>query len=159
MHWKTKAAIFRALSAIPLADHIHYCLQRYVTREWPRPTQSLDQLLKAAQRIRSAAEGRRARFLEIGAGRDLAIALSLRLLGGKHVTCVDIRRLARLPLICHAATHLSKRIETPAPALQSWEDLTAFGIDYVAPRRLHDAATPRQSIDCFYSVDTLIQTH
>ncbi len=155
MHWKTKAAVFRLLSVIPFGQQIHYQLQRRVTREWPRPAQALNQLLDAARRILENAPNRRARFLEIGAGGDLAVAIALRLLGVGHVTCLDVSRLARLSLVRHAGAHLSKQVGASIPDFKSWDDVAAFGIDYVAPRRIQEAATPQMSIDCFYSVDTL----
>jgi hypothetical protein len=112
-------------------------------------------LLDASRRILANARNRRAQFLEIGAGGDLAVAIGLRLLGVEHVTCVDVSRLARLPLVQHAAVHLSKQLGVSPPTFRSWGDVAAFGIDYFAPRRLQEAETPRRFIDCFYSVDTL----
>jgi hypothetical protein len=155
MHWKTKAAIFRVLVAMPFADQLLYGLQRYVTREWPRPTVPLDNLLKAARRLEQAASGRNGRFVEIGAGGDLAIAIAIRMLGVEHVTCVDITRLARLPLIQHAANHMAQRLGMKAPSLRSWDDLEAFGISYLAPGELGQLADQRGTFDCFFTADTL----
>lgn len=162
MYWKTKAGIFRALSVVPFGDHIHFLLQRTVTRELPRRPEHLDQLVTAARTLHADAQGRigeddlgKAMFVEVGAGRDLAVAIALRLLGVGHVASIDITRLAKLGLIRHAAGHMAERLGTPAPEIRSWEDLEAFGITYRAPETLQGVALPIGSVDCFFSVDTL----
>lgn len=155
MDWRTKAAIFRVLAVAPFADQLIYGLQRYVTREWPRPAEALDNLHRAALRIQQAAEGRTGHFVEVGAGGDLAVAIALRMLGVAHVTSVDISRLARLPLIRHAARHMARRIGAPLPKLDSWDQLQAFGITYRAPMDLLTLRLPERVADCFFSVDTL----
>lgn len=155
MYWKTKAAIFRALKYCPFPQHLLYQLQRHGTHMWPRPPTALDELTAAARRIHAAAAGRADQFLEIGAGRDLTVAIALRLMGVRRITCVDVTRLAKLPLIRHAAKHIASNLGKPAPIFETWHDLEAFGISYVAPASLTDAALPNASFDCFYSVDTL----
>ncbi|WP_194953333.1 class I SAM-dependent methyltransferase [Sphingopyxis solisilvae] len=157
MHWKTKSAAFRILSAIPFGDTIHHLLQRHVTREWPRSEPVLDQLIVAARDILAAAaidgDLGETRFLEIGAGRDLATALALRLLGVGSVTTLDIDRLARIDLVNHAAQYIARRVGVSVPSIAGFDDLAAFGIDYRAPMRITDIGEER--FDCFYSVDTL----
>lgn len=159
MHWKTKARIFRLLSVLPLGLQVHYLLQRHVTREWPRRAAQLDKLLAAATRLFSDVDARldvrHSHFVEIGAGRDMAVAVALRLMGVRHITCVDIDRLARLDLVGHAARYMASRLGVPAPSLRDWQDLRDFGIDYVAPADLASVRLPDASVDCFYSVDTL----
>jgi hypothetical protein len=161
MNWKLKAKIFRALECTPFGSSLHYQLQRHVTREWPRRSDVLDALLTAARRVLAETRGcgesglESAHFLEIGAGRDLAVAIALRLLGVGRVTCVDVSRLARLDLISHAAMYLAKRLEVPCPRFSSWMDLERFGIVYVAPADLGAADLAPLSFDAFYSVDTL----
>lgn len=159
MHWKTKARIFRFLSALPLGAQLHYLLQRHVTREWPRRPGHLDELLVAATRLLADAKARadveHSHFVEIGAGRDMAVAVALRLMGVRRITCIDVDRLARVDLVGHAARHMAARLGVPAPSLQSWEDIQGFGIDYVAPAGLASVRLPDASVDCFYSVDTL----
>jgi hypothetical protein len=71
------------------------------------------------------------------------------------ISCTDITRLAKLPLIEHAATHFAGRLSIPAPKLQDWQQLRAFGIEYLAPFDLRTGAVGSGSIDCFYTVDTL----
>jgi len=157
MHWKTKSAAFRILSAIPLGGAIHHLLQRHVTREWPRAEPVLDQLIVAARDILAAAaidvDVGKTRFLEIGAGRDLAAALAMRMLGVGSVTTLDIDRLARIDLINHAAQYIARQLGVPVPSFADFDDLAAFGIDYRAPMRITDIV--EESFDCFYSVDTL----
>lgn len=157
MHWKTKSAAFRILSAIPFGGAIHHLLQRHVTREWPRPTPVIDQLIVAARDILAAAsvdgDLDKARFLEIGAGRDLAAALAMRMLGVGSVTTLDIDRLARIDLINHAARHIAEQLGLAPPSFAEFEDLAEFGIIYRAPMRITDISD--ESFDCFYSIDTL----
>lgn len=157
MHWKTKSAAFRILSAIPFGGAIHHLLQRHVTREWPRPTPVIDQLIVAARDILAAAsvdgDLDKARFLEIGAGRDLAAALAMRMLGVGSVTTLDIDRLARIDLINHAARHIAEQLGLAPPSFAEFEDLAEFGIIYRAPMRITDISD--ESFDCFYSIYTL----
>lgn len=152
MHWRTKAAIFRLLSAVPFGASAHFLLQRHVTKEWPRRPEVLDQLIVAARRLLSHAPGA-STFIEVGAGRDLAVAIALRILGAERVTCLDIARLARLDLVQHAAEFLAARLGTASPCLRSWREVEAFGIEYVAPAYLEQIQDRR--FDCFCSVDTL----
>lgn len=152
MHWKTKAAIFKMLSVIPFGAGLHFLLQRHVTREWPRRPEVLDQLIVAARRVLSHAPDART-FIEVGAGRDLAVAIALRMLGAERVTCLDVTRLAHLELVQHAAAYLAGRLGVLSPTFQSWHDVEAFGIEYVAPAYLEQVQGLK--FDCFYSVDTL----
>lgn len=161
MNWKLKARVFRLLANLPFGSEVHHLLQRHVTKEWPRRVSVLDELLIAAKRVLAASSGMggldlpSAHFLEIGAGRDLAVAIALRLMGVGRITCVDVTRLAKLDLIRHAATYLSARLGVPCPTLSSWTDLEKFGILYVAPAYLESADLAASSFDAFYSVDTL----
>lgn len=161
MYWKTKARVFRALSIVPMGDQIHYLLQRKVTKELPRRPEYIEDLLVAAQKLyddvscQLAVNLPDARFVEIGAGRDLAVAIALRMLGVGHVTCIDITRLAKLDLIQHAAKHMALLLDKPIPEIGTWESLENYGISYRAPNTLHEAELPTNSIDCFFSIDTL----
>lgn len=155
MYWKTKAAIFRALRFSPFPQYLLYQMQRHGTHMWPRPVAALDELTTAAHRVHAAADGRKNQFLEIGAGRDLVIAITLRLMGVQHITCVDITRLAKLSLIRHAAQFAASQLGKSVPIFKTWRDLESFGISYLAPASLKDAKLPSGSFDCFYSVDTL----
>lgn len=155
MDWKLKARVFRALSRLPLGAALHYQLQRRITKEWPRRPEVLGQLLTAARRLHAVADGRQEQALEIGAGRDLAVAVALRMLGVRHITCVDVERLARPELVAHAAAYMARELGVPAPWIRSMADIEAFGITYVAPTTLQAAGLAPATFDCFYSVDTL----
>lgn len=159
MNWKKKARIFAVLSKIPMGDEIHFLLQRYVTNEWPRRPEVLEKLFVAAQRLLKETDGRfdlqHSQFVEIGAGRDLAVATALCLMGVKKVTCIDITRLAKPELVAHAAQYMALKLGKSCPKLKTWEDLEALGISYVAPADMVSVGLPSESIDCFYTVDTL----
>jgi SAM-dependent methyltransferase len=155
MRWKIKAYIFRTLSVMPFGTHLHFQLQKHVTKEWPRSSSTLEQLLIAARRVYQTTEGHRQHFLEIGAGRDLAVAVALRLMGVERVTCVDVSRLAQPGLVDHAATYMAERLGVAVPKFHSWSDIERFGISYRAPTRLQNATLEPSSFDCFFSIDTL----
>ena len=157
MNWKIKAHLFRILSVVPYGTYIHFFLQKNITREWPRREQALDNLLIAARKVYDhSVVHKEGHYLEIGAGRDLAVAIALRFMGVKHITCIDISLLAQPQLIEHTAQYLAKRmnIET-IPNLSTWHDIEKFGISYCAPSSLEQAHFADSSFDCFYSIDTL----
>jgi len=151
MDWRLKALAFRMLE-FPGGARAHYFLQRHVTRNWPRPATTLNSLQGIARRViedyARHAGGTPASVLEIGAGRDLAVPLALRRLGVAKVTTCDVQRLAKLDLIQHAA----RRIVPGQIGIESWEDLAAFGITYLAPHHV-TAADPK--VDCSCSNEVL----
>ena len=159
MDWKLKAKIFRCLSFMPFGRQIHYQLQRHITKELPRRQEALDELLIAAQRlfldIEKKIDVSTSSLVEIGAGRDLAVAVALRFMGVKQITCVDITTLAKPFLIASAARYMAEKLGKPCPHIETWDDVEAFGISYVAPSNLASLNLPAKSIDCFYSIDTL----
>lgn len=145
MDWRFKALAFRALD-LPGGERAHYFLQRHVTRNWPRPQAGLALLSATAQRIlddyTKHLGGVPATVLEVGAGRDLAVPSALRRLGVARVIATDVKRLAKLELIEHAAKRRFK----------SWDDLARFGVDYRAPHMV-SAADPK--VDCSCSNEVL----
>ena len=155
MNWKFKAKLLAILAAVPCGQHLHYQLQRYVTNEWPRREVPLGQLLVAARRIYETTGGHHGHLLEIGAGRDMVVAVALRLMGAERITCIDIDRLARPELIAHAAAYMANRLGVPTPTIKDWRDFQAFGISYQAPATLQRAGLPTAQFDAFYSIDTL----
>lgn len=161
MHWKAKAGIFRMLSPLPFGDSVLLFLQKHATREVPRREAVLLALLDAARRVLAlyrthvGAVPDNAEFVEIGAGRDLSVALALRLLGVPRVVCIDISRLAKIQFVQHAADQLSRFLDQRAPTFTSWDDVAEFGIEYVAPGALQDLADCGRRFDCFYSTDVL----
>ena len=114
MDWKRKAKIFAVLSKTPMGEEIHFLLQRHVTKEWPRRPEALEKLFVGAQRLLQETDGRldlqRSLFIEIGAGRDLAVATALCLMGAKKVTCIDVTRLAKPELVAHAARFMASKL-------------------------------------------------
>jgi 2-polyprenyl-3-methyl-5-hydroxy-6-metoxy-1,4-benzoquinol methylase len=156
MYWKIKATAFRALDVVPGGAAAHYLLQRHVTRTWPRRAVTLDSLWGIAKRVITDYEriaGRKpTSVLEIGAGRDLAVPLALRMMGVTSVIASDVTRLARLDLVRHAAAHMARKAGIEPPQVASWEDLARFGISYRAP---HHVAAPDGPVDCTCSNEVL----
>jgi hypothetical protein len=144
---------------MPFGNQIHYQIQRNVTKEWPRRQETLDDLLVAARQlfldISTKIDVSSSSFVEIGAGRDLAVAVALRLMGVKKITCVDITFLAKPSLIYHAAQYMANKLGKPCPVIKNWNDVESFGISYAAPASLESLNLSEKSFDCFYSVDTL----
>lgn len=151
MDWRLKALAFRVLD-LPGGTYAHYFLQRYMTRNWPRPAKTLDALQNIARRVvedyARHVGGTPSSVLEIGAGRDLAVPLALRTLGVERVITSDVDRLARLDLIQHAAA----RIAPDEARLDSWEALQRFGIFYRAP---HYVTESDEKVDCTCSNEVL----
>jgi hypothetical protein len=161
MNWKHKANIFSILSRLPFGDLCLFQLQSRVTKQIPRSDLALAELIAAAKRIvhyfqSHSIQGINSEtsFLEIGAGRDLAVAITLRMLGVQKVTCIDINKLARLELVQHAARYLATSLCKPLPIFNTWDDVEKFGITYMAPRDILDLPDTT-SYSCFYSTDTL----
>lgn len=161
MKWTHKAAVLRLLSTMPGGSVLHFELQRRVTREWPRSREVLQLLWAAAKEVAQRYERfatipmRRAVFLEIGAGRDLAVPVALRLLGVPRIIAMDVQRIARLDLVTHAARVISELAGATAPDFRSWDELAKWGVEYIAPYDLPQAQLNHSSVDCLYSVDTL----
>ena len=130
VHWKAKSAAFRILSVMPFGEVLHHVLQRHVTHEWPRSESVLDELIVAARDILAACHFAgnlsEAQFLEIGSGRDVAVALALRMLGVGAVVTIDVERLAQLDLINHSAQYLGRKLHYQVPVFTSFEELFAF---------------------------------
>lgn len=160
MHWKLKAAAFKALDLVPFGTQAHFLSQRYLTRTWPRPHHWLTPYVGVAATVLDAfrhhgpGDASSATFLEIGAGRDLAAPIALRLMGAGRVIAVDIQRIAKLDLINHAAAVIASELGKLAPVFSSWAELEAFGILYSAP---HDLVRrpPSEPIDAFISNEVL----
>ena len=139
MHWKLKAAGFRTLDVLPFGESLHFLIQRRLTRSWPHSSPVVKTYIDSAKEtlrtfsIHSDTPVGRARFLEIGAGRDLALPIALKLLGAKQVMAVDIRRLAKLSLVNLSAKIIATKLGEKLEPFSSWHALKEFGIDYRAP--------------------------
>jgi hypothetical protein len=134
------------LDLLPFGENLHFLMQCYLTRSWPRPTSILKAFIDRASETlntfstHSGTPVNKARFLEIGAGRDLAVPIALKLLGAGHITAVDIKRLAKLDLVNHAAAVLAEQIGMEVPPFASWAALEEFGVAYRAPHDLESHA-------------------
>ncbi len=159
MHWKTKAACFRILGAIPFGSNLHFLAQRHVTRTWPRSAEHVEALVDVARktinefRALSTEQLPSSTFLEIGAGRDLTVPLALRMLGVGKILTTDVKRLAKLDLVNAAAKMVAAELAAPIPEFKSWSQLEAFGISYQAPFDASTEALP--DISAFVSNEVL----
>ena len=159
--WRAKALLQHAFSAVPGGDRLNYRFQRHVTRGYPVSDRSLAADVEVGRHHveqfarHGAAPVTEARFLEFGAGWDLAMPLVLRTHGVASQTVLDLRPLARAELIADAARRLGF-----ADAPQPDDDSTAaflvrHGIDYRAPADARATALPAGSVDCVTSTNTL----
>jgi SAM-dependent methyltransferase len=162
VHLKRKASAFRILSALPFGGHLHYWLQRHITRTLPQSPAQLDDHVIAARRkldalrVYAHTEPSRSVVLEFGSGHDLAGPLALTYAGVAAVLALDIRPLAKLDLVRDAARHIAVAHGQPAPHIASWRDLrTACRVYYRAPADARATALPAHSIDCVTSWSTL----
>ena len=160
MNWKTKAWAFRLLSASPNGTILHFLLQRYITKSWPRPLKDTIALKNVAEAYISDIEMHLAVpldeivILEIGAGRDLAVPLALRLLGVKQVISVDIDRLVKLDLVNHTLYQLCRQLDIKYNEINTFDELYDFGIDYRAPFSFKENEI-FSNVDVFVSNETL----
>lgn len=141
MNWRAKAIAFRFLSVVPGGSRIHFFAQRYLTGTLPRPHKHVCQLLEWARTTisdftaHSAVAIEQSTFYEVGAGRDLCVPLSLRMLGVRQVLTSDIERLAKLAMVNHAAKCLCADFGRSTMSFSSWQDVQDFGVEYIAPYR------------------------
>src|SRR5438105_7266769 len=105
MHWKLKAMMMRGLSSVPLGSHLHYALQRHVTKSLPVDDKKFsDSVLYAKEHFAAlknfgAKPIGEAHFYEFGAGWDLLIPLCFYCFGVERQTLVDILPLVRPKLV------------------------------------------------------------
>ena len=173
MRWLAKAALQRALGALPQGEQLNYVFQRHLFRSFPVPDKALRQKFARAMTHISAYEEfgpsvprEDATFYEFGAGWDLAIPVAYSLLGVGKQVLVDIRPSARLELVNHsiaAFERLRPQLEeeagralgeTGGPVASLEELEPRFGIRYLAPCDARDTGLPAGSIDFASSTDT-----
>lgn len=161
INWKLKAALFHAFNILPMGAKFHYLAQRYITKTLPREDSQIDALVEVAReyvndyKTLGITPLEHATFLEIGAGRDLVVPLALRLLGVKHVTSVDIERLANIELVNSAAKKVCYSLGLPPVEFATWDDLANFGIMYLAPFDLVESSENISTVDAFVSNEVL----
>lgn len=157
MHWKVMAALYRLLDRVPHGDRIHYFAQRHLLGTFPISDQRLARERWYADRHATALQergwkpGEPADALEFGAGRHLAVALSLAS-QGLSVTATDITALMKPALVRDAA----ERLGSPLPSAATFEDsLRLSGIEYRLLPPSSFAGIPDFSIDLVYSTSVL----
>ena len=175
MHWLLKSGMQRAISYLPRSESINHFFHRHVTRRVPMSEEQILKRVQWAQRHlstlrRSALQGQFAdvHAYEFGAGWDLTIALCYWSVGIERQTLVDIEPHARVDLVNHAISNLS-RLDARLPALlglpvrplpkdhiSSMDDLDErFGIRYLAPVDARATQLPSGSFSFITSSDTL----
>jgi hypothetical protein len=172
--WLLKAALQKAMSAAPHGEALNYAFQRRVTRSLPRSREALAEKFSAALAHYQAAvqygdlPGPPRTAYEFGAGWDLAVPLSLYMLGVESQTLVDLRPLVRWGLVNHAldslreatprlAARAGRELRPPPPGrLQSRAELArATGIRYLAPRDARDTGLAAGGFALVSSTQTL----
>jgi SAM-dependent methyltransferase len=173
MRWLAKAALQRALGALPQGERLNYAFQRHVQRSLPVGEKTHRQKFTRALAHLGAFEEfgpgtaiADATFYEFGAGWDLAIPLCYAMLGVGKQVLVDIRPSARVELVNDViATYGRLRAELEAEGgrplrelggpIASVEELESrFGIRYLAPCDARDTGLSDGSIDMVHSTDT-----
>jgi SAM-dependent methyltransferase len=175
VNWLLKAALQKAISALPNPEAANYVFQRRVTRSLPIGDAGVRRKFGRALRhfrvfdehgpVRAPAE---AVFYEFGAGWDLAVPLAYAALGGGRQVLVDIRPNVRLELVNATLASLARQREALAaeadmelrdlgpPDLRGLDELEErFGIAYLAPRDARATGLPAASVDFVSSTNTL----
>jgi SAM-dependent methyltransferase len=152
MKWKIKAFVQGAISAMPRSAEINYVFQRYVTRNLPPNSTTLQNNLNtiledfAVTRKHIGVPLEKARCFEFGAGATLLGPLTFYCFGIEDQTLVDIHRLLR-PELVNCAIHFLREHQDAAflrmphefvPAGMKGQQLiewlkSTYGISYQAP--------------------------
>ena len=161
MDWQTKSKMFSIINKVPYSTSVHHFFQTRVLKSFPRSDNNYEQMLVASSKINELFQqncslpSASARFIEIGAGRDLITPICLRALGVKEVCAIDIEELAKLKYINHAASFVSKSLGVSIPVFKSFNDLEDYGITYIPNLKLQELDSATEKFDCLYSSDTL----
>jgi len=173
MKWLLKAAVQRAISALPNPERVNHFFQRKVLRSFPLPKREfiwrVEHALnhfKAIQTHYGDVEGLRG--YEFGAGWDMIIPLTYHALGIDDQTVVDIRPNLRLELVNDTVRRLNEyrddierdygvkmRPLDSRQVISSAELKERFGINYCAPCDARRTGLPADSIDFITSTYTL----
>jgi SAM-dependent methyltransferase len=164
MDWRVKAQVQRVLSAVPGGRHANWLLQRHVTKGYPRRGAVLDDIVAAAVRHVEVVEGAvprplgDLRFLEFGAGWDLAGPLVFAGRGVRSQLLLDLRPHARPWLVADMVGELGRR--GALTGVEADEDdlaatLEPLGITYRAPADARATGLADGSVDVVTSTNTL----
>ncbi len=165
MRWQHKALAFRAFGALPGGGHLHYAIQRYVTKTIPRPPARIQAIYNGSFLAHIEAFKRNGALLdgglfEFGAGWDLCGNIALWCLGIEHQLVVDLNRHTRLSLVNHVIRHYAEHgidgeVRRP-DEVECLEDLLPrYGIEYRAPCDARAMDLAERSIDMVVSTNTL----
>jgi SAM-dependent methyltransferase len=169
VRWLGKAALQKAMSALPKAESVNYLFQRHVSRSLPASEagfrRKFDRAVSHLDSYAAHGPGRavnEAVFYEFGAGWDLTVPLSYWALGVDRQVLVDIHSNLRLELVNKAVERLKdsgdeRLIRRPGAAdISSAAELEErFGIAYVAPRDARATGFETASVDFVSSTNTL----
>lgn len=175
MRWLAKSLVQNTIVHLPRHEEINYFLQRRVSRRLPMPWELMlkkvdwaGRHLAAVRRFGPDRPVEELTLMEMGAGWDLVVPLSLWMCGVEHQVAVDIEPHVRLELLNDALARLGAAPDTvagrldafvrpvdPAP-VDSLEELRRrFGIDYRAPVDGRSTPFAAGSFDAVTSSDTL----
>jgi SAM-dependent methyltransferase len=164
MRWLAKAALQRALGAVPQGERLNYVFQRHILGSFPVGDAAYRQKFARAENHLAAYEehgpgvpAAEATFFEFGAGWDLAIPLSYALLGVGRQIVIDIRPSARVELVNETLAALGRLYpeREVGPPIGSIAELdTRFGIRYLAPCDARGTGLSPGIVDFVSSTDT-----
>jgi hypothetical protein len=175
MRWLAKSMIHNTIVHLPRQEEVNYFLQRRVSRRLPLSWEMMLKKVSWATRhleaVRRHGPDRATedlRFMEMGAGWDLVVPLSLWMSGVERQVVIDISPHVRLELLNDALARLGAAPDAVAERLASFvrpvdptpvcslEELhRRFGIDYQAPVNGGQTPFERGSFDAVISSDTL----
>ena len=166
-NWRVKAGVQRAFSALPGGHHLNYALQRTVGG-LPYSDSSFSSFITVGQQQIDAArphgiDPTSARSFEFGAGFDLHMPLVRSMLGLDRQLVVDIRSLARGPLVVSTYERLKDWDDPPVDwrprAVAESGDMSsvlqAHGIEYRAPADARSVSESDGSFDLLLTTSTL----
>ncbi len=174
MKWVLKAALQKLFSALPAGEKLNYHFQRRVTKGLPRSRRQILERFAIAlanfQYARSHGQlgGAPTTAYEFGAGWELAVPLSLYMLGVERQVLVDLRPLLDLEMLNDALAKLRELARLmdpqgslglrplPRRPLAGRADLERrLGISYLAPRDARDTGLAAGSFDLISSTQVL----
>jgi SAM-dependent methyltransferase len=166
MDWRLKALLHWMFS-LPGGDRLAYVAQRRITGRVRTSPESLRPSVEYATRYVASAlplVGRRVdswTCFEFGAGRELAVPLTLAALGVPRQVLVDLTAQVRLDLVNGVIEALpallpdGRRLPILDPGGSVREQLARCGIDYRAPADAARTDLPDGSVDLITSTSTL----